>query len=486
MKKKADIAVAGLAVMGENLVLNMESKGFTVAVYNRTHARTEAFVKGRGKGKNIFPASTVAELCDRLERPRRIMLMVRAGAPVDELIGQLLPHLEPGDILIDGGNSFFKDTMRRASELEKKEILYVGAGVSGGEEGALHGPSLMPGGDIRAWEHIRTIFRTISAKAPDGTPCCDWIGPDGSGHFVKMLHNGIEYSDMQMIAEAWNLLRHLCNFPPEALADLFEAWNKTELESYLMEITSAILRKKDPETGAYVLDLILDSAGQKGTGKWTAECALDLGTPAATIAEAVFARCLSALREERLFAAKILSGPVVPKAQDQTGFAESVRQALYAAKICVYAQGFQLMRAASREYNWNLNYGDIALMWRGGCIIRAKFLDDIKRAFAAKEDLANLMFDPFFAEALSKAQESLRKVVAAAAMSGIAVPAFSSALAYYDASRSERLPANLIQAMRDCFGAHTYERVDRNRGEFFHTDWMESGSTSATSTNYNR
>ena len=486
MKNKADIAVAGLAVMGENLVLNMESKGFTVAVYNRTYARTEAFANGRGKGKNILPASTVAELCDRLERPRRIMLMVRAGAPVDELIGQLLPHLEQGDILIDGGNSFFKDTMRRASELGKKEILYVGAGVSGGEEGALHGPSLMPGGVIRAWEHIRTIFRTISAKAPDGTPCCDWIGPDGSGHFVKMLHNGIEYSDMQMIAEAWNLLRHLCRFSPEALADLFEAWNRTELESYLIEITSAILRKKDPETGAYVLDLILDSAGQKGTGKWTAECALDLGMPAATIAEAVFARCLSALREERLAASKILPGPALPKAQDEKGFAESVRRALYAAKICAYAQGFQVLRAASREYSWNLNYGDIALMWRGGCIIRAKFLDDIKRAFAADGDLANLMFDPFFADALAKAQESLRKVVASAAMSGIAVPAFSSALAYYDASRSGRLPANLIQAMRDCFGAHTYERVDRKRGEFFHTDWMDSGSVSATSTNYNR
>ena len=486
MKNRADIAVAGLAVMGENLVLNMESKGFTVAVYNRTNARTEAFAGGRGKGRNILPASTVEELCDSLERPRRIMLMVKAGPPVDELIGKLLPHLEPGDIIIDGGNSFFRDTMRRAAELQKKEILFVGAGVSGGEEGALHGPSLMPGGDFRAWDQIRTIFRAISAKAPDGTPCCDWVGPDGSGHFVKMLHNGIEYSDMQMISEAWELLRRLCRFTPETLAALFENWNRGELESYLIEITSEILRRKDPETGAYVLDLILDSAGQKGTGKWTAECALDLGMPAATIAEAVFARCLSALREERLRAAEILPGPPVPEAQDETAFAESVRQALYAAKICTYAQGFQLLRAASQEFNWNLNYGDIALMWRGGCIIRAKFLDDIKRAFSADGDLANLMLDPFFAGALAKAQESLRKVVAAGAMSGIAVPAFSSALAYYDASRSKRLPANLIQAMRDCFGAHTYERIDRPRGEFFHTDWTGSGNVSATSTNYNR
>lgn len=486
MKNKADIAVAGLAVMGENLALNMESKGFAVAVYNRTGARTEAFAGGRGKGRNILPASSIGELCDSLERPRRIMLMVKAGSPVDELIGQLLAHLEPGDIIIDGGNSFFKDTMRRTAELQKKGILFVGTGVSGGEEGALHGPSLMPGGDIRAWEHIRDIFRAISAKAPDGTPCCDWVGPDGSGHFVKMLHNGIEYSDMQMIAEAWELLRRFCRFTPETLAALFEDWNRGELESYLIEITSEILRRKDPETGAYVLNLILDSAGQKGTGKWTAECALDLGTPAATIAEAVFARCLSALREERLAAAEILPGPSVSEAQDGKEFAESVRQALYAAKICAYAQGFQVLRAASLEYNWNLNYGDIALMWRGGCIIRAKFLDDIKRAFAADGDLANLMFDPFFSDALAKAQDSLRKVVAAAAMSGIAVPAFSSALAYYDASRSKRLPANLIQAMRDCFGAHTYERIDRPRGEFFHTDWTGSGSVSATSTNYNR
>mgnify|MGYP000310436015 CR=1 FL=1 len=311
MKNRADIAVAGLAVMGENLALNMESKGVTVAVYNRTNARTEAFAGGRGKGRNILPASTVEELCDSLERPRRIMLMVKAGPPVDELIGKLLPHLEPGDIIIDGGNSFFRDTMRRAAELQKKEILFVGAGVSGGEEGALHGPSLMPGGDFRAWDQIRTIFRAISAKAPDGTPCCDWVGPDGSGHFVKMLHNGIEYSDMQMISEAWELLRRLCRFTPETLAALFENWNRGELESYLIEITSEILRRKDPETGAYVLDLILDSAGQKGTGKWTAECALDLGMPAATIAEAVFARCLSALREERL--ARRKSCPVLPR-----------------------------------------------------------------------------------------------------------------------------------------------------------------------------
>ena len=342
----------------------------------------------------------------------------------------------------------------------------------------------MPGGDIRAWEPIRTIFRTISAKAPDGTPCCDWIGPDGSGHFVKMLHNGIEYSDMQMIAEAWNLLRHLCNFPPEALADLFEAWNKTELESYLMEITSAILRKKDPETGAYVLDLILDSAGQKGTGKWTAECALDLGTPAATIAEAVFARCLSALREERLFAAKILSGPVVPKAQDQTGFAESVRQALYAAKICVYAQGFQLLKAASEEYHWNLDFASIAAIWRGGCIIRAKFLDDIRRAFSGDVPCENLLLDPFFREELRKAEQFWRYAVVDAITYSVPVPAFSSAIAYFDSYRSANLPANLIQAQRDFFGAHTYERVDRPRGEFFHTEWTASGG-STTSTAYN-
>ena len=484
MKNKADIAVAGLAVMGENLVLNMESKGFAVAVYNRTGSRTDDFMDGRGKGRNIIPAHSVAELCASLKRPRRIMLMVKAGAPVDALIGQLVPELENGDIIIDGGNSFFKDTMRRTKELESKGILYVGAGVSGGEEGALHGPSIMPGGDKRAWVHIEKIFRAISAKAPDGSPCCDWVGPDGSGHFVKMLHNGIEYSDMQMISEAWFLLRHLCGFNAEELAGLFTEWNKSELDSYLIEITADILRKKDPETGKYVLDMILDRAGQKGTGKWTAECALDLGIPAMTIAEAVFARCLSALKEERVEAAKILKGPAVPKAQDKRGFAEAVRQALYASKICSYAQGFQLMRAASREYGWDLNYGDIALMWRGGCIIRAKFLDDIKRAFTANRDLANLMFDPFFADALAKAQEPLRKVVASAALSGIAVPAFSSALAYYDATRTEVLPANMIQAMRDYFGAHTYERIDKPRGEYFHTVWTGSGG-SATSTTYN-
>ncbi|MCP3965846.1 MAG: decarboxylating NADP(+)-dependent phosphogluconate dehydrogenase [Lentisphaerae bacterium] len=484
MGKKADIGLVGLAVMGENLVLNMESKGFSVAVFNRTTAKVDSFINGRGKNKNIIGCHNIEELVKNLERPRKIMLMVKAGAPVDAFIDMVAPHLEEGDIIIDGGNSHFPDTIRRTKKLEEMGLLYIGTGVSGGEEGALLGPSIMPGGSDAAWSAVKTIFQAISAKVEDGSPCCEWVGSDGAGHYVKMVHNGIEYGDMQMICEAYNLMKNVLGMSAAEMHEVFTEWNAGELDSYLIEITKDILATNDDETGKPVVDIILDTAGQKGTGKWTSVSALDLGAPAPTIAEAVFARCLSALKEERIEASKVLDGPAISFEGDKKAFIEDIRKALYASKVCSYAQGYQLMRLAAAEYGWDLNYGEIALMWRGGCIIRARFLGDIKAAFDKNPALNNLLLDDFFKKVIDECQVSWRKVVAAAAVNGIPVPAFSSALSYYDSYRSAVLPANLLQAQRDYFGAHTYERVDKDRGQFFHTAWTEnSGNT--TSSTYN-
>ncbi len=480
---KADLGLIGLAVMGENLALNMESKGFSVAVYNRTLDRVQAFVAGRARDKNIIPAYSLEELVTSLKSPRKVMLMVKAGQPVDDVLGRLLPLLEPGDIIIDGGNSHFADTRRRLTVVEEKGLLYVGTGVSGGEEGALHGPSLMPGGSPAAWPQIRPIFQAIAAKVDNGTPCADWVGPDGSGHFVKMVHNGIEYGDLQLICEAYHLMKDLLGLDNATMAQVFQEWNAGELNSYLIEITGEILAYKD-EDGAPLVDKILDTAGQKGTGKWTVAAALDEGVPLTLIAEAVMARSLSALKEEREAAAKVLTGPQPQFNGDRQDFVEDIRRALYAAKIVSYAQGYALMRAASETYGWNLNYGGIALLWRGGCIIRSAFLEEIKKAFDRNPELTNLLVDPFFKSRLDRCQASWRRVCAAAISNGIPVPAFTSALSYYDGYRSARLPANLLQAQRDYFGAHTYERIDRPRGEFFHTNWTgQGGSTSATSYN---
>ena len=476
--KKADIGLIGLAVMGENLVMNMESKGFTVAVYNRTVEKVERFVSGRARGKNILGCTSIAELCDALTRPRKVMMMVKAGAPVDELIEQLLPHLEPGDVIIDGGNAHFPDTIRRCAYVERKGLLYVGSGVSGGEEGALKGPSLMPGGSPAAWPLIRPIFQSICAHV-DGMPCCDWVGEGGAGHFVKIVHNGIEYGDMQLICEAYHLMKNLLGMTDDEMHDVFARWNESELDSYLIQITRDILSRKD-EDGAPIVEHILDTAGQKGTGKWTAIAALDEGVPLTLIGEAVFSRCLSAMKEERVQAAKALGAPVIAFDGDRDEMIECIRQALYASKIISYAQGYQLMRAAAAHYGWNLNYGGIALMWRGGCIIRSAFLGRIKEAFDRSPDLTNLLLDPYFTNAVLDAQTGWRKVCAAAMLNGVPAPAFSSALAYFDGYRSERLPANLLQAQRDYFGAHTYERVDAPRGQFFHTNWTgEGGDTAA-------
>jgi len=470
--QQADIGLIGLAVMGENLVLNMESHGFTVAVFNRTIAKVDDFMNNRAKGKNIIGAHSIRELVDSLKKPRRVMLMVKAGQAVDDFINQLLQVLEPGDIIIDGGNSHFPDTIRRTKFLDQKNLLFIGTGVSGGEEGALKGPSIMPGGSSRAWPYVKDIFQAISAKVEGDTPCCEWVGNDGAGHFVKMVHNGIEYGDMQLICEAYSIMQNALKMDAFSLHKVFKKWNKGELDSYLIEITTDILGKKDKETGKAMVDVILDTAGQKGTGKWTSQAALDLGIPAATIAEAVFARCISAVKEERVAAAKKLDGSKAKFRGNKAAFVETIRKALYAAKICSYAQGYALMRAAAKEYKWELKFGDIALMWRGGCIIRARFLGKIKAAFDRNPALPNLMLDPYFCKILKNSHESLRKVVAESCRLGIPMPAFSSALAYYDSYRSERLPANLLQAQRDYFGAHTYERVDRKRGEFFHTEWL--------------
>ena len=482
MTKKADIGLIGLAVMGENLVLNMERNGFTVAVFNRHTEKVDAFVNGRGKGKNFIGCHSIEELCANLAAPRKIMLMVKAGKAVDELAAQLLPYLEKGDIIIDGGNSFFPDTIRRTRELGEKGIRFIGTGVSGGEEGALKGPSIMPGGNPEAWPYVKPIFQAISAKVAGGVPCCQWVGDNGAGHYVKMVHNGIEYGDMQMICEAYWIMKQVLGLSAEELHEVFAEWNKGVLNSYLIEITSEIFTKKDPETGKPVVDIILDTAGQKGTGKWTSQSALDLGAPAPTVAEAVFARCLSAVKEERVAASKVIGGSPVPFTGDRKAFIEAVRQALYASKICSYAQGFQLMRLAAKEYNWNLQYGEIALLWRGGCIIRATFLEKIKEAFDKNPALDNLLLDDFFQDAIGKSLKAWRQVVAQAVLSGVPVPAFSSALSYYDGYRSACLPANLLQAQRDYFGAHTYERVDKPRGEFFHTEWTETSGKTVSGT----
>jgi len=478
---KADIGLVGLAVMGENLILNMESKGFTVACFNRTVSKVDNFINGRARGKNIIGCKSIEEFIANLETPRKVMLMVKAGTAVDAFIEKLLPHLDDGDIIIDGGNSHFPDTIRRTEYVESKGKLYIGTGVSGGEEGALLGPSIMPGGSPKAWESVKPIFQKISAHTDDGEPCCQWVGQNGAGHFVKMVHNGIEYGDMQMICETYQMMKDGLGMTNQQMHEVFAQWNKGELDSYLIEITRDILGYKDQD-GNEVVDLILDTAGQKGTGKWTAIAALDVGQPLTLIGEAVFARCLSAIKEERLTASKVLTGPKVEFTGDKTAFIDDLSQALYASKIISYAQGYQLMRAAAKEYNWNLNNGGIALMWRGGCIIRSVFLGKIKEAFDKNPDLVNLLLAPFFKEAIENAQQSWRRVVSTAVQMGIPMPATSAALAYYDGYRNGRLPANLLQGQRDYFGAHTYERVDKPRGEFFHTNWTGRGGTTAAST----
>jgi len=481
MAKLADIGLIGLAVMGENLVLNMESNGYTVAVYNRTVEKVDKFINGRGKGKNFIGAHSIQEFVDSLERPRKIMLLVKAGKPVDDFIDKLIPYLEKGDIIIDGGNSHFPDTNRRTKYVESKGLLYIGTGVSGGEEGALKGPSIMPGGSNAAWEHVKPVFQDIAAKVEDGTPCCDWVGENGAGHFVKMVHNGIEYGDMQLICEAYQIMKELLGMTPDEMHEVFKEWNEGELDSYLVEITRDILAYKDKDKSPLV-ENILDTAGQKGTGKWTGIAALDQGVPLTLIGEAVFARCLSAQKDERVRASKVLTGPEKKFDGDKKAFINDIKNALYASKIVSYAQGYVLMRSAAAEYKWDLNYGGIALMWRGGCIIRSIFLSKIKEAFDKNPDLENLMLDPFFKEKFNNAQDSWRKVVAEAALKGIPVPAFSTALAYFDGYRTERLPANLLQAQRDYFGAHTYERLDRPRGEFFHTNWTGRGGETSSGT----
>ncbi len=478
---KADIGVIGLAVMGENLVLNMASKGFTVAAFNRTVQKVTDFKNSRGSSDAILGAHTLEEFVNSLASPRKVMLMVKAGKPVDDSIAQLEPLLAPGDIIIDGGNSYFEDTIRRTKELEAKGFLFIGTGVSGGEEGALLGPSIMPGGSSKAWEFVKPIFQGIAAKVSDGSPCCDWVGSDGAGHFVKMVHNGIEYGDMQMIAEAYSLLREIAGLSNLEIANTFSEWNKGELDSYLIEITAEILTKKDDETGQDLVDIILDTAGQKGTGKWTSTTALEVGSPSSTIAEAVFARCLSALKEERVAASSLIAGPKLEFTGDKTEFIEQVRQALFASKICSYAQGYQLMRMVALERGWKLDFGSIALMWRGGCIIRAAFLENIKTAYDSQPELLNLLVDAHFAQLMQSHQQSWRKVIAAAIEHGVWIPAFSSAISYFDGYRTGRLSTNIIQAQRDYFGAHTYERLDKPRGEFFHTNWTGRGGTTSSS-----
>ncbi|MBN2347238.1 MAG: decarboxylating NADP(+)-dependent phosphogluconate dehydrogenase [Bacteroidales bacterium] len=481
MTKLADIGLIGLAVMGENLVLNMESKGYTVAVYNRTVDKVDVFIQGRGKGKNFIGAHSIEEFVASLKRPRKVMMLVKAGQAVDDFIEKLIPQLESGDIIIDGGNSHFPDTNRRTKYVESKGLLYIGTGVSGGEEGALKGPSIMPGGSISAWIHVKPIFQDIAAKVDNGVPCCDWVGENGAGHFVKMVHNGIEYGDMQLITEAYFIMKELLGLSADEMYEVFKEWNKGDLDSYLIEITRDILAFKD-EDGTPLVEKILDTAGQKGTGKWTGIAALDHGVPLTLIGEAVFARCLSAQKDERVRASKILSGPAKKFKGDKKAFIKNIKDALFASKIVSYAQGYVLMKAAAKEFGWNLNYGGIALMWRGGCIIRSVFLGKIKEAFDNNHNLDNLLLDPYFKEKVLSAQEGWRNVVATAALNGISVPAFSTALAYFDGYRSERLPANLLQAQRDYFGAHTYERVDKPRGEFFHTNWTGRGGDTASST----
>jgi 6-phosphogluconate dehydrogenase len=481
-QNECDIGLIGLAVMGQNLVLNMDDHGYRVVVFNRTTSKVDDFVDDQAKGTKVVGTHSVEELCKQLKRPRRVMLMVKAGKVVDDTIAQLLPHLEADDIIIDGGNSLFSDTDRRTRELAAKKILFIGTGVSGGEEGARHGPSIMPGGNPQAWPHVKDILRSIAAKDLEGAPCCNWIGPDGAGHYVKMVHNGIEYGDMQLIGEAYQLLKDGLGLSPDEIATVFDDWNKSELDSFLIEITAAIFAKKDKD-GSPIIDKIVDSAGQKGTGKWTAISALDLGMPVTLIGESVFARCLSSLKDERTRASKLLSGPArtsIPSNQHRE-FIENVRCALYLSKIISYAQGYMLLLAAEKERKWQLNFGEIALMWSGGCIIRSVFLGDIKAAYQKKPALENLLLDDFFASAIGKYQAQWRQAIISAISLGVPTPAFSTALAFFDGYRTARLPANLIQAQRDFFGAHTYERTDKPRGEYFHTDWTGHGGSTASS-----
>lgn len=479
--KKADIGLIGLAVMGENLVMNMASKGFRVAVFNRTTAKVEAFVNGRGASEKIIGCYSLEELVDNLEKPRKVFMMVKAGAAVDAMIDTLLPLLEDGDIIIDGGNSHFPDTIRRTKYVESKGKLYVGTGVSGGEEGALKGPSMMPGGSNAAWTHVKPIFQAICAKVEDGSPCCNWVGENGAGHFVKMVHNGIEYGDMQLICEAYLLMRDLLKLTDDEMHEVFKKWNKTELDSYLIEITRDILAFKDTD-GEPLVEKIMDTAGQKGTGKWTGIAALDEGVPLTLIGEAVFARCLSAMKDERVVAANAFKRQIPLFEGDKEMFVDAIRQALFASKIISYAQGYVLMRSAAKTYGWNLDYGDIALMWRGGCIIRSVFLGKIKEAYDANPGLTNLLLDPYFKSTIEKLVPAWREVAAAAVRYGVSAPAMTSALSYFDGYTSERLPANLLQAQRDYFGAHTYERIDMPRGEIFHTNWTGHGGSTAAST----
>ena len=478
-----DIGLIGLAVMGQNLVLNMNDHGFKVAVFNRTTSKVDEFLADEAKGTQVEGAHSIEELCSKLKSPRRVMLMVKAGDVVDKTIEQIVPFLDKGDIIIDGGNSLFTDSNRRTKELGEKGILFIGTGVSGGEEGARFGPSIMPGGSKEAWPHVKDIFQAIAAKVEDGTPCCDWVGEDGAGHYVKMVHNGIEYGDMQLIGEAYQLLKDGLGMTADEFATVFTEWNKGELDSYLIDISAQIFAKKDDD-GSPVVDKILDTAGQKGTGKWTAISALDLGMPVTLIGESVFARCLSALKDERVKAAKILQGPDAKKisAEHKAEFIEEVRRALYCSKMISYAQGYMLLRAAEKEQGWKLNMGGVALMWRGGCIIRSVFLGDIKKAFDKDPNLDNLLMDDFFSSALNKYQASWRKALIHAIELGIPTPAFSTALAFYDGYRTANLPANLLQAQRDFFGAHTYERIDKPRGEFFHTNWTGRGGRVSSST----
>lgn len=481
----ADIGLIGLAVMGENLVLNMESHGFTVAVFNRTTSKVDEFMNGRGKGKKFIGCHSIQDLCKNLKTPRKVMIMVRAGDAVDQTIKHITPYLEKGDIIIDGGNSHFADSTRRMKELESQGFHFIGTGVSGGEEGALKGPSMMPGGSIQAWPAVKDIFQAICAKVEDGSPCCDWVGEEGAGHFVKMVHNGIEYGDMQLICEAYHLLKNLLGLSNDEIHNVFAEWNKGDLDSYLIEITREIFTKKDDDQkDKYIVDLILDTAGQKGTGKWTVVAALDFGMPLTMIGEAVFARCLSATKEDRVQASKVLPGPSAAFKGEKAAFINAIRDAVFASKIVSYTQGYILMRAAAQEFKWKLNYGGIALMWRGGCIIRSKFLGKIKEAFDNEPNLPNLLLNEYFKEKIGACQHGWREVVSSSVLNGIPLPGISSALAYYDGLRSERLPANLLQAQRDFFGAHTYERVDKPRGQFFHTNWTgHGGSTSSTSYN---
>lgn len=483
MDRKADIGLIGLAVMGENLVMNMESRGLCVAVYNRSLEKVDRFISGRAEGRNIIGTHSLRELVASLKTPRKVIILVKAGKPVDDFIEQLIPLMDRGDVIIDGGNSYFKDTMRRTDYVESRGLYYIGTGVSGGEEGALKGPSLMPGGSENAWPLVKPILQSISAKVADGVPCCDWVGKNGAGHFVKMVHNGIEYGDMQLICEAYHLMVTSLGMDEDEISDVFSSWNRTELESYLIEITAEILKKKDDD-GVPLVRRILDVAGQKGTGKWTVGAALDEGVPLTLITEAVFSRNLSAMKDERVRASAVYEKGKKSPSGNREELIEDIRKALLASKIISYAQGFALIKRAGDDYSWNLNYGEIALMWRGGCIIRSSFLSRIKEAYDRNPQLPNLLLDEYFSSLIKSLIPSWRRVVADAVMTGVPSPAFSAALSYFDGYTSEKLPANLLQAQRDFFGAHTYERVDTERGRYFHTNWTgEGGSTASTTYN---